>query len=122
MPENTERVPVVLDNGTRIFIEATAFGGEEEVGIVNLQFSDVTQALEGIASALATTLVKVKPQKAVVELGIEIALESGKLTAMLVKGSGKANLKVTLEWSDLAERNSTSAYLPRRSRRNPARE
>jgi len=34
-----------------------------------------------------------------VEFGLEVALESGQLTAVLVKGSAKANLKITLEWA-----------------------
>lgn len=33
------------------------------------------------------------------EFGLEVALESGQLTAVLVKGSAKANLKITLEWA-----------------------
>ena len=31
-------------------------------------------------------------------LGIEVAVESGQLTALIVKGSGKANLEITMEW------------------------
>ena len=45
-----------------------------------------------------TTFQKVKPRKASVELGLEVGLESGHLTALLVKGTGTANLKLTLEW------------------------
>jgi hypothetical protein len=29
---------------------------------------------------------------------MELAIESGQLTAIIVKGSGKANLEITLEW------------------------
>jgi hypothetical protein len=31
-------------------------------------------------------------------LGLEVGLESGNLTALLVKGTGTANLKLILEW------------------------
>jgi hypothetical protein len=41
-----------------------------------------------------------KPHKASVEFGLEVALEAGQLTALLVKGSGTSNLKITLEWSE----------------------
>lgn len=32
------------------------------------------------------------------DLRTELAIESGQLTAVIVKGSGKANLEITLEW------------------------
>jgi hypothetical protein len=40
----------------------------------------------------------VKPKKATVKFGMELAIESGQLTAVIVKGSGKGNLEITLEW------------------------
>ncbi len=45
-----------------------------------------------------SALARVKPTKASVELGLEIGVEAGQLTALLVKGTGKANLKITLQW------------------------
>ncbi len=41
-----------------------------------------------------------KPDKASIKFGLEVTLESGKLTTLLVKGSGKGNLEITLEWSN----------------------
>jgi hypothetical protein len=32
------------------------------------------------------------------KIGIELAIESGQLTAVIVKGSGKVNLEIMLEW------------------------
>jgi hypothetical protein len=64
-------------------------------------FKEVTDAIEGIAESVVCTLQKVKPRKACVEFGIEVALESGQLTALLVKGSGTSNLKITLEWGEI---------------------
>jgi Trypsin-co-occurring domain 1 len=40
----------------------------------------------------------VQPDKISVKVGIEVAVESGQLTALIVKGSGKANLEITMEW------------------------
>jgi hypothetical protein len=31
-------------------------------------------------------------------VGLGVGVEAGQLTALLVKGSGKANLKITLTW------------------------
>ncbi len=46
----------------------------------------------------AAPIQKVKPKKATLKFGMEIAVESGALTAVIVKGSGKANLEITFEW------------------------
>jgi hypothetical protein len=83
-------------------IEATA-RGETEVSASRKTFSreelaNVMQTIEGFAETLQQSLSKLKPQKATVEFGVEIGAESGQLTALIVKGTGSANLKVTLEW------------------------
>ncbi len=95
---HTEIVEAQLKDGPIIRIQATSLGGQEPVGIGLPSFQEVTDAVEGIAKSVMTTLEKVKPRRATVEFGLEIGLESGKLTAIIVKGSGTANLKITLEW------------------------
>ena len=88
-----------FSNGTEIKVEAIDLGGETRVGVDDiLDFDDVTNAIEAIATSITTTLDKVKPKKASVEFGVKVGVESGKLTTLLVKGSGEANLKITLEW------------------------
>jgi hypothetical protein len=62
-------------------------------------FDEFSASLEALASNLRDAIAKIAPKKAVIEFGVEASIDSGKLTALLVKGSGKANLKVTLEWS-----------------------
>ena len=91
---------MLLPNGKEIRVEATLLPGEEEVSFKALPAQEIFDAVEGIAQAVVTALqkVKVKPRKASVELGLEVGLESGHLTALLVKGTGTANLKLTLEW------------------------
>jgi hypothetical protein len=99
----TEIVKAELDNGTIIRIQATSLGGEERVAYSIPSFKEVTDAVEGIAHAVLTTLKKVKPHGASVEFGLEIGVESGQLTALLVKGTGTANLKIILEWGEINE-------------------
>jgi Trypsin-co-occurring domain 1 len=88
-----------LEDGTVIRVEARV-GGLERVGDKVFPFQEITNAVEGIASSFMKTIEKVKPKKASVEFGIEVTLESGQLTALLVKGTGTSNLKVTLEWGE----------------------
>ena len=102
METRTEIIKTELANGGTLHIQATILGGEEEVVFALPSFEGVTHAIEGIAQSVVSTLEKVKPQKASVEFGLEVALESGQLTALLVKGSGTSNLKITLEWGDLS--------------------
>jgi NTP-dependent ternary system trypsin peptidase co-occuring protein len=98
-----ESVKVKLPNGADIRVEVTPIPGGE--GAVSFapgmpDFQPLIDAIEGIATAVNAALQRVKPQQASVELGLEVGVEAGKLTALLVQGSGKANLKVTLSWQE----------------------
>ena len=97
---NTEIVQATLENGATISIEAALLGGEEDVALTSFPFHEVTHAIEGIAESLTKTLKRIKPQRASVELGVAFGIEAGVLTAVLVKGTGTANLKITLEWGE----------------------
>lgn len=97
-------VPVKLDDNTIIRIEATHFEGEVvgEGYIASVElpsFQQVTDTIKSMAKSLVAMWNEVQPSKASVEFGIEVGFEPGNLTAMLVKGSGKAHLTVTLEWA-----------------------
>jgi Trypsin-co-occurring domain 1 len=98
MEPKTQLVTVALPNGQSMQIEASVIDRLESAGFESKNFDGVIGAIEGIALAVQTALAKVKPAKASVELGLEVGVESGQLTALLVKGSGKANLKITLTW------------------------
>lgn len=100
MSTRQELIPVKLANGSEIRVAATILGGEEDVAFKLLSFDEVTNTIEGIAGSLNAALQKVKPKKASVEFGLEVAVESGKLTSLLVNGSGTATLKITLEWGN----------------------
>lgn len=98
MEAETEIIKTELPNGASIYVRATVLGGKEYVAAGLLSFKGVIDVLEGITESAIMTWEKVKPSKASIEFGLEIALESGAITAMLVKGSGTADLKITLEW------------------------
>lgn len=109
MEAHSEIVQVKLENGMLIRVEATPLGSrEEDVAFSIRPFKEVTDAIEGIAQSIVSSLEKIRPQKASVEFGLEVGAESGQLTALIVKGSGKANLKVTLEWSQSESRQNVS--------------
>jgi hypothetical protein len=99
MPDEISRIVKVNVGGQMIAMEVTPLGGEERVADIPHNFEELTAQIESVASSLYGAIKKVAPKKAAIEFSVEAAAESGKLTALLVKGSGKANLKITLEWS-----------------------
>ena len=73
--------------------------GHEDVAAFNMKpVLDISDAIEGIVQAIAAPIQKVKLKRATIKFGLELAMESGQLAAIIVKGSGKANLEITLEW------------------------
>ena len=93
----SETVPVQLPNGEIVKVEVTNTG-REDVSFDPKQFQPVADEIEGVVQMIAAPIQKVRPKKATVKFGMELAIESGQLTAIIVKGSGKANLEITLEW------------------------
>ena len=102
----TELMAALLNDGTKVFVEVTRLSPampeatDANVSIPRLpDFEPVWATISSIASTIGAKLSQAKAKKATVELGIEIGAEAGQLTALLVKGTGSANLKITLEWS-----------------------
>jgi len=98
MDFRTDVISAKLGENADISIEALSLGGEEDVAFSDFDFSQVTNVIENVANAVLEPIKKVKPQRAQVEFGLAIAVESGGLTTLLVKGQSTANLKITLEW------------------------
>lgn len=100
--EDSRIVEVVLPNGAVALVRAVDVDGG---GAIKTNFQDrfnvgeLTETLEGWSTAIKAALSKASPDKVSVALGFEVALKSGKLTALLVEGQGKASLSVTMEWS-----------------------
>ena len=90
-------VSIELESGRHILVEALA-RGDERVAMSMPKFSGFAEAVTDISRAVMSAIDAVKPDSAEVEFGIDASLESGELTALLVKGTGSANLKVTLTW------------------------
>lgn len=97
----TKIIQVRLDEKTIINVEAENLGGEEYVAVGHLpDFNQISSTIETIAKAVVTMLQKIGPHKGSVEFGLQIAVEAGNVTALLVKGSSEASLKITLEWEE----------------------
>jgi hypothetical protein len=99
-------LPVQLPNGMVIQAEVTGAGLDREgevAAAANLfepkEIDPVMRAIEGVAQSVGDAFRRIRPDEATVEFGVELAAEAGQLTALLVKGSGKASFTITLKWS-----------------------
>ena len=98
---DTRVVEVELPNGATTLVRAVeveGIGATKTALRDKFKFDEVAETLEGITDAIKATLAKVSPDKVTVELGIELALKAGQLTALIVEGGGRGALTVTLEW------------------------
>ena len=97
----TTKVVMATVEGQKVHVEvSTPPGqGDSDVAFEIPTFDTVMPAITAVARVFTATLEKIQPTKASMEFGIELALDSGKLTAIIVKGTAKANLKVALEFS-----------------------
>lgn len=94
-----ENVLVELPNGSLVGMEVSATG-MQDVGDIStsFKFESIATAIEGIAEAVVQSVSKISPTKTSIKFGIEAQVEQGALAAVIVKGSSKANLEITLEW------------------------
>jgi hypothetical protein len=101
----TALITATAGKNAKIRVEVTRLD-DSPVGRTNQNISipkipdleSVWEMVAQISRGIAEKLKEAQAKKAAVEFGIEIGLEAGNFTAMLVKGSGKANVKITLEW------------------------
>jgi hypothetical protein len=98
--EEAERSVLDLSvDGTTISVVALDYGGAEDVSALgHLDFSEVTDAIRAVAYSVKAAIDAIAPERASVEFGVQVAVKSGRLTGLLVEGSGQASLKVTLGW------------------------
>ncbi len=101
MADKTKIISFELSDGKIIKVEVTPIG-EQPVSDETRVFKQATEIIKSIAEDVAGTLKDisetVKPDKFSVKLGLQIGVESGQLTALIVKGTGTANLEITMEW------------------------
>lgn len=97
MDSDISIVEVVLPDGTKARARVENLGGEEEVLAKALKFDDVERVISGISAVVVKGLHGIRPTKVVVQFSLELAVESGGLTALIARGSSKASLTVSVE-------------------------
>ena len=96
-----EKVPVTLEDGSVFLVEVPqdAVRGREDVSAGGPKaIESLSKSINGIVKTVTAPIKAVKPSKATLTLGLEIGIEQGSLVAAIVRGTGKTNLEITLEW------------------------
>ena len=100
----TQLIPMDLGDGVIAQIEVLETGREKVSAGTLLPFDSVAKAITKISKVVIAPIQAVKPTKATVKYGLAIGIEEGSFVAAIVRGSGTANLEITLEWENKAEK------------------
>ncbi len=97
-----DRAKVRLSDGTICLVEVNRASARKEVANRDeiFEFELVKKQIRKITEDWAETFKQLKPTKTVLEFGINLSIESGALTSVIVKGAGETNLKIILEWDN----------------------
>ena len=100
--EITKPITVKLDDTTTIQFETTSPRGEQDISDTKMvmEYEKFSMSVEKIASKTLEPLKKLEAKKVTLKMGLALGIESGGITAMIVKGTGKANMEVTIEWEN----------------------
>jgi hypothetical protein len=104
MDRRSDKARVRLPNGTEIWAEVQDIGPKETevLGFDGLRdalsLDSLRNAIEGLDTLALAAMERIEPDTLSIEFGLELAVDNGQITALWVKGSGKANLKITLSW------------------------
>jgi hypothetical protein len=113
-----ELISLTLGNGQQIQVAALIEEPVTETETESLarpSFADVVRVIEGIGEDLSALFVKLAPDEATVEFGVEITLKSGSVvSAILAQGSATAHMTLSLTWrrSSQTEQPSSPASSP----------
>jgi len=101
---------ISVDLGDEIIAQVEVINtGCENVAAGNLPFNSVAKAITKISEVVASPIQAVRPTKATVKYGLAIGIEQGSLVAAIVRGTGTANLEITLEWENQPKADKTDS-------------
>jgi Trypsin-co-occurring domain 1 len=90
-----------IGDGPTIKLEVTgAVDTEEDVGALSriVPFESVVESVASVSQAMTDALRRAKPEEAEVTFGLDVTLEAGNLTSMIVKGGGRSTFTIRLLW------------------------
>lgn len=106
---DSDVVEVTLPNGVQAYVTVNEVegSGATKTSAKEFNFDTVIEALKGFSDVVHKSFAAAAPTKTTLNIGIELAVKSGNLTALLVSGGAKGALDVTLEWDRSAKKEET---------------
>ena len=102
--DDRDVIPVELANGRTALVEIVGGGGQEKVAARRPKLAQAVQDLKDISVGIVQAFEDLQVTKTTIEFGVSFGIESGQLSVLLAKASADANLTVTIELGDSAER------------------
>lgn len=111
MKQNTS-IPMTMDDGTVVLWEISSSPSTptqpQARGIqetIKGSFSHVQKTVKAVAHDLNQVYQEVRPDRLTVDFGLEMDFEpqEGTFVSKIVKGTGNANLHITIEWAKKGE-------------------
>jgi len=100
VPDHPNLVRATLDSGTELLVEVRATDDpERDVSLEDrFDFEGLTNSIVELAEHMSSAVERVSPNRASIELGLDVGVATNGLTALLVRGTGNATVRLTLEW------------------------
>ena len=100
--DTSELVPVEVD-GRRVLIAVAQTSFEEEVsGHIDANVRTALESAAHVAQVALDSVASMRWKRATVHLGVEFAVESGTLLAVLGKAGAKSSITLDLEFENAA--------------------
>ncbi|MEN8907481.1 MAG: CU044_2847 family protein [Clostridiales bacterium] len=94
-----KKIPVKISDDQVVLLEVSNESEDTDVGIIdNLNLDPVLESIKLLSKKIGVIIKEVSPDRASIQFGIGINLGSTGLTACIIKGESKANLKISIEW------------------------
>lgn len=91
-------LPVALSDGNTVLIHLHRGKREEEVSTSLLVFTQAIGSVKSLIQDVILPLSEIEFDRLTIEVGIEFALEAGKLTSLVVSGSAKPSITIGVEF------------------------
>ena len=95
---NTKLIPVVLEDGSTILIEAVVEDREQDVSLNPLSFKNTVNSIKAIVKSLVTPLKELQLGKITMEIEMGFTVETSKILSMLAASSASSSIKLTVEF------------------------
>jgi len=101
---NGDKIKVQLSNGAVVYVESASRVPEREVsgGMLEGRFADVMPAIKALCSDFSDLLSEIAPEKATIQFGLSLEVETSGLWAFIGKAGGSSTFQITLEWKKSA--------------------